>query len=375
MFGFSGLTLSYFAINKFKRNLENNLPELVHNPDFEPAKAYPLSFENIHIKLPKNINKGDILVIQNKYGNTNKIYEKSIFKINNADKDLNLEFSTKMTSNTFAYTVYYKPIYEQNWMYLGESNPLNIKNQNINEDEELINVNENNLSKSYDINDFTGSVQINNYIQNSLIQFYISKQYYHRKKRRYLYHSAHEKAIKNPFVSYLSSIIVQDADNLINEEDSKNRLDIIKRIVNFVQGLTYKTDMESLNSYEYIKTPQHTCFNGIGDCEDTVILLNSLIESALGIKTAMIFAPIHVLSAIDSSYLSDEEIYELRKNKGIKRYSTENSTYIPIESTGYTEIGVNNFGNVHSIYSSDGYEIVDASGLKEHGSKLIDKIQ
>jgi len=48
------------------------------------------------------------MVIQIKY------IEKSIFKINNADKDLNLEFSTKMTSNTFAYTVYYKPIYEQN---------------------------------------------------------------------------------------------------------------------------------------------------------------------------------------------------------------------------------------------------------------------
>jgi hypothetical protein len=82
------------------------------------------------------------------------------------------------------------------------------------------------------------------------------------------------------------------------EDEGYDELGQLELMISFVQGLDYIADEdEDGNEIEYPKYPIETLVDGGGDCEDTAILLASLIK-AEGYGVALICMPDHVAVGI-----------------------------------------------------------------------------
>jgi transglutaminase-like putative cysteine protease len=99
----------------------------------------------------------------------------------------------------------------------------------------------------------------------------------------------------------------------------EEKLDLM---VGFVQSLPYMTDMESKGQQEYPRYPVETLVNNVGDCEDTAILMASLLK-LMGYDAVLLDVPEHMAVGISSDYLTFYGFH----------YSENNKEYYYVETT------------------------------------------
>ncbi len=71
------------------------------------------------------------------------------------------------------------------------------------------------------------------------------------------------------------------------DQEGYTKLQKLYMVISFVQHITYKTDKESTGKAEFPKYPLVTVYEGNGDCEDTAILLTSMLK-AMGYDCVLI---------------------------------------------------------------------------------------
>lgn len=120
--------------------------------------------------------------------------------------------------------------------------------------------------------------------------------------------------------AYLDSLI----DNIKNasQQTGYSELQTIEFAIAFVQGLPYTADSVTTPYDEYPRYPIETLLDNGGDCEDTSILLASLLDS-LGYGVVLIIPPSHAAIGL----LSEEGIYGTY-------WEYEGGKYYYIETTG-----------------------------------------
>lgn len=70
-------------------------------------------------------------------------------------------------------------------------------------------------------------------------------------------------------------------------------LGCIESALSFVQSLPYVTDMKSKRVDEYVRYPVETLADGVGDCEDKVVLLSAMLHE-LGVDYVLLVMPDHL---------------------------------------------------------------------------------
>lgn len=81
------------------------------------------------------------------------------------------------------------------------------------------------------------------------------------------------------------------------EEFGLSDLDNVFNVISFVQSLQYVSDSLSRGEEEYIRYPIETLVDGIGDCEDMVILAASILHE-MGYSVLLVMFPDHLGMAI-----------------------------------------------------------------------------
>jgi len=74
-------------------------------------------------------------------------------------------------------------------------------------------------------------------------------------------------------------------------------LDNVFNVVSFVQSLEYVSDSKSRGEDEYVRYPIETLVDGLGDCEDVVILAASILHE-MGYSVLLVMLPEHLALAI-----------------------------------------------------------------------------
>ena len=109
------------------------------------------------------------------------------------------------------------------------------------------------------------------------------------------------------------------------KEENLSDMDVVKMIVSFVQNLSYLPDKIETGYDEYPKFPLETLADQGGDCEDTAILLASLLRE-LGYGAVLIQLPNHMAVGVKGSDSFPGTYYDV---EGIHYY------YIETTSTGW----------------------------------------
>lgn len=137
-------------------------------------------------------------------------------------------------------------------------------------------------------------------------------------------------------------IITDELARLVEEKNLSDR-DLVDSVIDFVQSTAYQEDQDFINKPEYPKFPFETLIDKAGDCEDTSVLLASLLHE-LGYGTALVEFDDHMGVAIKG----DDSLSGYY-------YLFEGDRYYYIETT------------------DDGWEIgeIDDS-LKEKTARLVD---
>lgn len=349
--------LGYKLLNLKPDSKLKHVP-LVHNLNQKPATILKAEKTTLDIKLPRKIKTGEILIIQNKYADITDIYQSIVYdELKYIKNEFTLEFESVSTSETFAYTIFHRESYNSEWSYIGESNPLSIENQQIKPSADIYKP-EYSETLSNSRKDKNGYYEIiYEEISGSYKRKYnVSKQKYNLNKRLIGYGRAQEIAVKSNFSEYMGEVITKDID--INKEI----IPAIEEIKSIVQRITWKPDLESLGSYEYVRTPQHTAVTGVGDCKDTTVLLNSIIESHLNIDTALIFSIGHVQTGLRIDNINIDEYYN---PEDLDTYTVDGRTYTVIESTTPKNIGIMDY-EANVIYEKGKYHILNGSETMEH---------
>ena len=105
-----------------------------------------------------------------------------------------------------------------------------------------------------------------------------------------------------------------------SEDNGYNDADTIYLIISFVQHLNYLSDLATTGYDEYPKFPLETLYDKGGDCEDTSILLASLLKE-LGYGAVLIAFDDHMGVGIKGA--DDLPGYSLTDDSGIKYYYIE----------------------------------------------------
>jgi hypothetical protein len=100
---------------------------------------------------------------------------------------------------------------------------------------------------------------------------------------------------------------------------SYDEYDVVCNVIAFVQSFTYISDSASTGFDEYPRYPLETLFDRKGDCEDTAILVATLIRE-LGYGTALIFFDDHCAVGVKGSATLPGTYYEVN---GIRYYYVE----------------------------------------------------
>lgn len=109
------------------------------------------------------------------------------------------------------------------------------------------------------------------------------------------------------------------------EKENYSDLDMVKNIIFFVQNLNYVDDKVGTGYDEYPKFPLETLADEGGDCEDSAILLASLLRE-LGYGTVLIQFPDHMGVGVKGEASIPGSYYEV---DGIRYY------YVETTSTGW----------------------------------------
>jgi len=96
--------------------------------------------------------------------------------------------------------------------------------------------------------------------------------------------------------------------NIGNEDE----LELVPEIIRFVQSLEYELDYERGNLIDYAQYPIETIYMGVGDCEDSAILLATFLENleSVDIRTGLTFPPGHCATIAAIPDLPNSEKYD-----------------------------------------------------------------
>jgi hypothetical protein len=86
-------------------------------------------------------------------------------------------------------------------------------------------------------------------------------------------------------------------------------LDNVFNVVSFVQSLQYVSDESSKGEDEYVRYPIETLVDGIGDCEDVVILAASILHE-MGYSVLLVMLPEHLALAVKYDKMFPGTYYE-----------------------------------------------------------------
>lgn len=345
----SGLIMN--PVNNIVRPKFNN-PKLVFDVDSDPATVEHKKGNKFIYKPDKNINSSRILITCNRYGEPNNVY----FKKKTKNKKQKIRMSIPDTKHRFCYTIYSDN--GSNLNYIGESLPM-INKSDIETDLDYLESPESNINYSKSVN--RGYYNIKCDLSDRSYNFPVSQQYYTMNKRIVQYGNSQSYIRDNIFLENIGKSILDQ----LNVDDEYEKFYILK---DFAQNMNWVRDLESKNKLEYIRDPRRTVTNFIGDCKDTTILLNGLLENVLDIYTVMFFAPTHIYSGIKIKTLPEEIHNNIKDHHSI--YDLNGEKFVPLESTGTYDIGEEPVRSNMYMYYDKSYNIQNLSGLSKHLRKL-----
>lgn len=109
------------------------------------------------------------------------------------------------------------------------------------------------------------------------------------------------------------------------EKNGLSETDNIYNVISFVQSLQYKYDINSKNEEEYVRYPIETLVDGVGDCEDMVILAASILYE-MGNKVLLVNLPEHLALAVQCKESFPGTYYE---------YQGERYYYLEMTNIGW----------------------------------------
>lgn len=145
-----------------------------------------------------------------------------------------------------------------------------------------------------------------------------------------------------PYIDFIVDLIKSTMDFGEFEFNVQDDIDKINYVAGFVQGLSYKLDSLSNDSFEYPRYPIETLYNDGGDCEDKAILTASLLEN-LGYDVSLFRLPNHMAVGVNLTkqenpgyqYYVDDYFFLETTNEGNKCGSIPRDYRNPSELTVY----------------------------------------
>ncbi len=137
-----------------------------------------------------------------------------------------------------------------------------------------------------------------------------------REKIRHNYAEYVKRKSDDKFMASVANSMKKAAD-----EKGYTKLELANLIISFVQSLDYIYDKTSTGYDDYAKYPIETLYDRGGDCEDTSILLVSILRE-LGYNVVLLDLPSHVAVGIQISGVSGTYYFNTKK-QDIKYYYVE----------------------------------------------------
>lgn len=128
------------------------------------------------------------------------------------------------------------------------------------------------------------------------------------------------------------------------EKRGLSDLDNVFNVVSFVQSLQYVSDESSRGEDEYVRYPIETLVDGIGDCEDVVILAATILHE-MGYSVLLVMLPEHLALAVKYDKVFPGTYYEYNGDRYYylemtgegwdlgripAQYKTQTATLIPL---------------------------------------------
>ncbi|WP_425342641.1 hypothetical protein [Methanolobus bombayensis] len=257
--------------------------------------------ENIRVSFRKDGNEYNtrILVLNKKYNvkdtnGENVIYSISVAKI--ADNSFTVDIS---------YTIY-PAIFLETGKYEGKNNEIDVR------------INSDNINRiyrwEYDNTEFSVEYKYDTESYDLYSQRIRNRDFSH--------------FVNDPYDDDLISMITEQITGLA-EEKGYSREEIPYIVMAFVQSLPYVSDSVSAGYDEYPRFPFETLYHGGGDCEDSSILLASLLYD-MGYGVALVEFPGHMGIGVKGAEALEGSYYNY---SGVRYY------YLETTNTGW-EVGV-----------------------------------
>jgi len=159
--------------------------------------------------------------------------------------------------------------------------------------------------------------------------------------------------------------------NLIQVDEGLSEENKTDLVVSFIQSMEYVLDADSKGVTEYPRFPVETLVDGGGDCEDTGILMASLLD-AMGYNVSLVFLPDHLAVGVEVNATGTHWIYDnvtyyylettapgWEEGEVPPEHDPEEATLYPIEEMpflaySWTATRVNNKATVNIHVTSEG---------------------
>jgi len=130
---------------------------------------------------------------------------------------------------------------------------------------------------------------------------------YYREKERYQT-TDYRGYVFNPVDDQYVEALVYEFDliQVVEGLSEENKTDLV---ISFIQNMDYTLDTDSKGLTEYPRFPVETLVDGGGDCEDTGILMASLLD-AMGYNVSLILMPDHLAVGIEMNATGVHWVYD-----------------------------------------------------------------
>lgn len=352
--------LGYKLASKTVSYVRFNHPEIVFDPDKEPATVIPGENGEVYIETPESLKSENLLLVSNKFGRPDIAYNKRKLVVK---QDGNYSFELPETNDPFVYTLYSKQ--GDNLNYLGESNPLVRSGSGF--EQKLADLTEEDYREPpMERQRKRGHYEIKISSDGTVVEYPIS---YQKKEMsgRILGYGKSERHSEN------SALLKSLGEAIVNQSGAETEYEKLVDLTEFVQKMEWKGDLRTTGKFEYIRDPAKTIVNIYGDCKDRTVINNGLISNTLDIETVIMFCPGHMFTGIDYNDLNENTIENLRQNAEddeVITYGGTESKYVAVDSTSHHNIGIEYPATIYALYT-DHYEIRDIKGLYNHMKKTL----
>lgn len=335
-------------------------PEIVFDPDKDPATVIPGENGEVYIETPENLESEDLLLVSNRFGRPDIAYKKKQLVVK---EDGNYSFELPETNDPFAYTLYSRE--DDNLNYLGESNPLVRSGSGF--EQKVADLTEGDYREPpMSRKRKRGHYKIEILSNGTEVEYPISYQKREMSGRILGYG-------KSKSHSENSVLLKSLGESIVSQSGAETEYEKLVVLTEFVQRMEWKDDVRTTGKFEYIREPAKTMVNLYGDCKDRTVINNGLISNTLDIETVIMFCPGHMFTGIDYDDLNDNTIENLRENAEgdeVATYNGTDSKYVAVDSTSHHNIGIEYPATIYALYT-DHYEIRDIKGLYNHMKKTF----